>query len=245
MFRARCLFFLLLALFVGAEIPAEARTLSELRTDTRVLLNDSGTASARYRFTDAQLNAWLNECQRDAVAQTWALTRATSFELVADTQYYSLPDSVMAVKRVLWEGRLLEEKSPQALDRTKEWEEVEGTPQYWFVSFASRTLIGIQPIPADSSSTGTVKVEYATQPTDLSADADVPFLGVKEFYAHHHLLTYCAAGRLALVMGRSDLAPLYIQLYQTSLPRLAMAAAARPSYSPAVTPATPGGAGGP
>lgn len=235
---------LLLAIVSCLAEPASARTLTQLRSDVRVLISDSGTQSARYRFTDTQVDDFINECQREAVGQAWPLMLATSFELVADDQYYSLPDTFLAVRRVTWENRVLEERSPTILDKTKEWEETEGTPLYYFVTFASRTTLGIYPIPADSSSTGTVKVEYYAQANDLASSSDVPFNGVREFYPFHHVLAYCAAGRLSAIMGRTELTPLYLQTYTQGLARLASTAVARPSSSPAVTPSS-GGGGGP
>ena len=225
---------LVLLLLVSA---ADARQLSDLRSDVRVLIGDSGNISARYRFSDTQVDDFLNECQRDAIAQAMPLVRSSSFELVAGTTYYGLGSSnFIALKRVTWRNRVLTEISPTKLDMTKEWEEVSGAPQNYFMTFASRTVIGIYPFPADSTSTGTVKVEFYAQADALSATTDQPFNGVREFYPVHHALAYCAASRTAAIDGQNDLAAYYLQVYVQTLSRLASLATARPSYLPSFSP---------
>ena len=217
---------------------SEARQLSDLRSDVRVLISDSGGIGARYRFTDTQITDLLNECQRDAVAQTWPLIKATNIALVAGTTYYGLPNTFLAVKRVTWRNRVLPEKSPVSLDSTKEWETVSGVPQNYFITFASRTTIGIYPWPADSSSTGTIKIDFYSQADDLSATTDQPFNNVREFYPMHHALAYCSASRLAAIDGQGDVAGLYLQLYIQTLSRLGGTAMGRPSYTPSITPSS-------
>lgn len=220
---------------------AHAAALSDLRSQARVLVSDSGTATSRLRFSNTQVDDFISECQDEAVAATWPLLRSNTVSLVAGTTYYSLPNSFLAVKRVTWRNRVLTEKSPVALDQTKEWETVSGTPQNYFITFASRTSIGIYPFPADSTSTGTVKVEYFSQADDLTADSSVPFNGVREFYSLHYILSYCAAARLAAIDGQVNLVPVYQQIYMGGLQRLAGVAMARPSNYPSVTPGNPSG----
>ena len=229
---------LLLAL---CPILGHGETLSSLRTNTRLLISDSGTATSRLRFTDAQVNEFLDECQRESVAATWPILKSMQFELEAGTTYYTLHNTFLAAKRVTWTGRTLPEKSPTNLDSTREWEKVQGTPQNYFITFSSRTKLGIYPVPADSSSTGTIKVEFYAQADDLDDDADVPYNGIREFYSLHHLLSYCAAARLAAIDGQGGLVPFYMQLYTSGLSRLGSGAMARPSYNPSLTPANPGG----
>lgn len=234
-------FFALLGLLAVLSPTAGALTLSELRTNARVLVQDNGTATSRLRFSDSQIETLLNECQREAVGTVYPMMASYQFELVAQTTYYSLPDNFLAVRRLTWKGRVLQEKSPVNLDQTKEWESISGSPLNYFVSFASRTKVGIYPFPADSTSTGTIKVEYYSQADDLDDDTDVPFNGIKEFYPFHHMLAYCAASRMAAIDGQGQVAGLFLQIYSQSLSRLAGVAMARPAYSPAVTPNTQGG----
>lgn len=232
---------IVLAGLLCAIAPAHAETVSGIRSQARLLVSDSGSAAARLRFSDAQVLDLIDECQSEAVAQTWPLIKSTSFELVAGTTYYSLPNSFLAVKRVTWRNRVLPEKSPTNLDQTREWEVVSGTPNNYFITFASRTMIGIYPFPADSTSTGTVKVEFYAQADELDSSDDVPFNGVREFYSLHYILSYCAAAKMAAIDGQTTLVPVYFQIYTQGLARLANVAMARPSNMPGVSPGNPTG----
>lgn len=229
------------ALFLMLAFSSHALTLSDLRTQARVLISDSGAATSRYRFTDAQVNEFVEECQDEAVAQTWPIMKSVGIELSAGTTYYSLPNSFLAIKRVTWRNRVLSEKSPVSLDQTKEWETISGTPLNYFMTFSSRTMIGIYPFPADSTSTGTVKVEFFAQADDLSASSSVPFNGIREFYPIHSVLAYCAAARMAAIDGQANLIPFYQQIYTQGVIRLAGVAMARPSNNPSISPGIPAG----
>lgn len=228
-------------LLIAAACSAQALALSDIRSQSRVLVSDSGTVTSRLRFTNGQIDDLVADCQSESVAQTWPIIRSTNLELSIGATYYSLPNEFLAVKRVTWKNRVLSEKSPVALDQTKEWETISGTPQNYFITFASRTLIGIYPYPADSSSTGTVKVEFYAQATDLSSDSSVPFNGIREFYSLHYILTYCAAAKMAAIDGQVNLIPVYQQTYIQGLARLAGVAMARPSNNPSITPGIPAG----
>lgn len=231
----------LLGLLAALPHSAGALTLSDIRTNARTLVQDSGTATSRLRFSDAKIDEFSNECQREAVGTVYPLMESYQFELVAQTTYYSLPNNFLAVKRLTWKGRVLPEKSPVNLDQTKEWESISGTPINYFVTFSSRTKVGIYPFPADSSSTGTIKVDYYSQADEMDDSADVPFNGVREFYPFHHMITYCAASRMAAIDGQGSLAAMFMQIYVQSLARLSSVAMSRPAYSPAVTPNNQGG----
>ena len=232
---------LLLLVVVLVPDDSHALALSDLRTQARVLISDSGAATARYRFSSTQVDDFLDECQSEVISQTFPIMRSTSIELVAGTTYYSVPNTFLAVKRVTWRNRVLSEKSPIALDQTKEWETVSGTPQNYFVTFASRTVIGIYPFPADSTSTGTVKVEFFAQADTINADADIPFNGIREFYSLHYILAYCAAARMAVIDGQVNLIQIYQQIYTQGLIRLSSVAMSRPSNNPSITPGNPSG----
>lgn len=225
--------------FFSLSLPSSALTLSDLRTQIRVLISDSGTATSRFRFSNAQVDDFADECQGEVIAQVYPIIKATSLELVAGTTYYGLPNTFLAVKRVTWRNRVLPERSQVNLDQTREWEAISGTPQSYFVTFASRTIIGIYPFPADSTSTGTVKVDFYAQADALSADSDVPFNGIREFFPLHYILAYCAAARMAAIDGQVNLVPIYHQIYVQGLARMASVAMARPSNIPSITPGNP------
>lgn len=223
--------FLILQLMVA---PAFSSTLSDLRTNARVLARDAGTT--RQRFTDSQVNTFINEGHRDAVATGKLLEGSTSFALVSGTTYYSLPISFFQVKRVQYKNQILDEKSPEALDNESEgWEEVGGEPQSYFIHFATRTKIGFQPFPNAAASTGTAKVDFYQQAGTLSSDSDTPFDAVAEFTPYHYGLSLYAAYRMLVIDGNYQLAQFYFQEWQSYLAALGVDLRMRPNYKPSVS----------
>ena len=221
-----------LPLAVGAlffPIRAGALNYGEIRTETRTLALDAGTS--RNRFSSARILALVNECQEQANLEAKPINKSFEFPLVSGTTWYSLPSDFLQIYRVTYEQDILKENTPEALDRASGWSETTAEPTDYFIDFASRTLIGFYPYP-DSKSTGTARVEYIAQATDLTTDASIPFNSITELYPYHYGLAYCAAAHMTTIDGRSDLAQLYFAQYAAMLKRLATEAKSRPSYRP-------------
>ena len=209
---------------------ARALTLSEIRTEARTLALDSGTS--RQRFSNARLNAFINEGHRQAVLETRPILKSAQFELVAGTTYYSLPTDFLQINRVTLEYDVLYETTPEALDKTNRWPETGARPTHYFIHFASRTKVGFYPFPESSSSTGTVRYDYFAQATDLSADSDEPFGGAAELDVYHYGLAYYAAAKMTAIDGRTALAGFYLAEYRATIERIKSEAKSRPSYRP-------------
>ena len=214
---------------------AQARQLSDLRSDARIYSRD-GAETGRPRFTNADINALINEAQRDVIGYTKCVFSATQFQLVAGTTYYSLPSDSISIKRVTRDNFKLLERSPENLDKLNEWEEVSGLPTEYFINFSSRTKIGMYPFPGSTTDTGTVKVELYSQATDLSADADQPFENISEFYPFHQMLAYYAAYRMVEVDGNLGLADRYQARYLRDRETFKDYCVDRPSYRPSASP---------
>lgn len=208
-----------------------ARQLSSLITDSRVLATDNSTE--RQRFSDAQIAQLLNDAQRQAISVTWCLEKSVQFELVAGTTYYSLPSDFLAFRRVTRDHMLLNEMTPAALDSKSEgWEEASGLATYYFVNFSSPSKIGVAPFPQTSTDTGTIRMDYFQQPTDMSASVDQPFNGVITLYPYHNALAYYAASRMASIDGRMDVSPLFLQQYAAYVDQMKNKCKERPNYLP-------------
>lgn len=214
-------------------IPAHARTASQLQADARALGLDSG--SSRQRYTDARILVWLNEGQRMAVSDAKPIIKSASFELVVGATYYSLPTDFLQVYRVTLDNDVLDETTPEALDRQDRWQETGAEPTHYFIHWASRTKMGVYPWPESVSSTGTVRYEYYAQVTDLSAAGDVPFNSITELAPYHDALAYYAAARMTALDGRTDLAVLYMAEYRAGVERMGREARMRPVYRPSAT----------
>src|SRR3990167_3837539 len=230
--------FLGFALFLGVSFlnacPSYCLTLSGIRTLTRTLVNDSGTS--RRRFSDSQLNTWINEAQRQVSARTYCIEISTSFELVSGTTYYATRSDFLSVRRLTYKYFELPETTPAALDgRATIWETSKGGPINYFVRFSSRNMIGFVPFPNAVTDTGTIRMDFYAYASDLSAGTDTPFNAINELTVYHESLAFYAAGIAAAIDGRTDIAGLYFQRYETTIKLMEERCRARPNYTPGLT----------
>lgn len=230
----------LLLLLVSALAPAPARaiTLSTMRTDCRVLIKDDG--ATRNRFSNAQLLRFINEGQKDLVQYAKPIRKPYSFELVAGTTFYALPSDYLSVVRLTRSYQVLAEVSIQALDKQLQWQTVAGLPINYFINHSSRTLIGFYPFPGTANSTGTIRMEYTAQATDLSSDSDVPFNSIVELQPYTYLIAFYCAYRASLVESQAIQAQAYYAEFKRGSDMLASDAFSRPSYRPGAVGGTPG-----
>ncbi len=213
-------------------IPASAGAITKatLLADCRVLVKDGG--ATRNRFTDAQLLRFLNEGQKDLVQYAKPIRKAYSFELVSGTTYYSAPSDFLTVIRLTRSYQVLQEQSIQALDKQQQWQTVGGLPINYFVNHSSRTLIGFYPFPNTTNSTGTIRVEYSAQATDMSSDSDQPFNSIVELSPYGYYISLWCAYRASLVDQQIANAQAYYAEYKRGSDLLAADAFSRPNYRP-------------
>lgn len=198
--------------------PLHALTLAQIRTEVRVRIKDSN--SSRQRYTDAQLNNMINQTQRDVVNFTWVIHKNTSITLIIGTTYYTLPTDIIGIERVAWKRQNIPEQTLQGLDSKVnfgDWGIAAGPPQAYFQDPTQSTTIGIYPWPSNSSSTGTIVVNYSSQATDLSSDSDVPFNAEARYYQYHDLLIYEPAYKVMLIEGQAVKAGEYKAYFETRL----------------------------
>ncbi len=219
-----------LALLLALPIQAGAITLSTLRADCRILVKDGGTT--RNRFSDAQLLRFINEGQKDLVQYAKPIRKSFQFELVSGTTYYALPSDYLTVVRLTRSYQVLPEVSIQNLDKSLQWQTVAGLPINYYVNHSSRTLIGFYPFPNSTSSTGTVRVEYTAQATDLSSDSDLPFNSVTELQPYAYLISFYCAYRASLIDSQIAQAQAYYAEFKRGSDMLASDAFSRPNYRP-------------
>jgi len=70
-------------------------TLSELRTETRNLLDDNQYNSSQYRWSNADLNKYLNDAQVEFSSLTRCFIRKVTISLSASTSEYSISDGTI------------------------------------------------------------------------------------------------------------------------------------------------------
>lgn len=212
---------------------AHAVTLSQLRTNARLLIKD--TSTSRQRYTDTQINNFINEAQRDVINNTWALSKNTSITLVLGTTYYTVPTDLIGIQRITYERRNIPETSLIKQDgdfSNSSWETSNGPPRFYFQDPSQTTKIGVFPWPQNSASTGTLRMIYYAQAVDLSADSDVPFNSEVRFTPYQDVLEYFVAYRVYLLEGEVDKAGLYRQEYESRLGTMAGRIGMKSNFNP-------------
>ncbi len=199
-----------LALWVGLPLSrAQGLTLLQLETQTRILLRDTSADTAYQRFSQATIDRFLNEGQRQMQNDAWLYQGAFAMSLTAGINEYALPSDYITTVRVTISSAALTQVSFQGLDsNSTNWTVAVATPtQYFIDSFVSGTPsnIGFYPTPKVSS-TNSVFVQYVRQVPALVNSTDVPFAGNSELLPYHDALADFAAGRCWTLLGRQDLA---------------------------------------
>lgn len=226
---------LLLLAVLGLAASADAETLSNLITDTRVLALDAASTT-RQRFSDSTITQWLNVGQRQAMAQTWCLQASYTMQLQQGVTYYALPSDYLAMRRLTIGAKMLQEMTPAALDgRSRGWEVSSGYPTYYFINFSSPTSLGFAPFPQTATDTDTVKVEYLQNAADLVSSSDVPFNGNAKLYEYHHSLAYFAAAMALSTYGALDRTSAYLAIYAASVTQMKDRCRGLPNYLPSAT----------
>ncbi len=231
---------LFLVLALGLPALGQALTLSEIRTDIRRNVRDTDATSRR--FSDTLLNTLINEVQRDVNNQTWVVEASTSYVLTAGTTFYSLPSDFIAAKRAIFtlnsgsKIQLREDSEKGVVDGSPDFERSSaGAPIRYFVrqskSGGTALQISYLPVPT-SASTGTIRVDYVVQPTDLSSDSDVPFEGQLHLLPYHQALSYGVTMRIKLWKGEVEEAQAYAQLYDRMIQAMVGGTGRMPNFRP-------------
>lgn len=225
------LFLLLFALL--APHKAHALAFSDIRTEVRVRVKDAN--STRQRYTDAKINALINEAQRDVINNTWAIRTSTSISLVAGTTYYTLPTDIIQIERVTLDRKNISETTLIKLDGENDngaWADVHAKPRQYFQDPAQLGRIGVYPFPLVTADLGTLKIIYFSQAPTLSADSDIPFNSESRFATFHDLLIFYPAYRIYLIEGEMDKAAAYRSEYESRLLIMNERIGSKPNYVP-------------
>ncbi len=223
---------------------AHAVTLGSIKTLVRYNIRDTAEESERQRYSDTVLENIINEVQKDVNNQTWAVESSTSYALTANTTYYAMPSDYVAVKRAVFINsssvtRQLEEKSEKGvLDTSPNFEGTSGTPSAYMLSQtksgAPSTRITYLPVPTSTAQLGTVRVDYVSQPYDLSDDSDSPFNGAVQLVPYHQTIIYGVTFRIKIIEGNVEEAKIYGDLYDRSVQMMRDALGKLPNFRPSL-----------
>jgi len=144
-------------------------TLLELRTRIRDISNDKNATTIPYFVSDAQLNRWINDAERDIAEKALCINNIDSLTTTADTRAVAFSGhKVVYLEHLIstTEGLGLRKIDPLHAGRQRQ----EGTgPQKWFESSSN---IYMEPILTAESN---LKAYIADVPSaEMSADAHTP-----------------------------------------------------------------------
>lgn len=209
--------------------------LSDIRAMVRIRLRDSANDVSFQRFTDATVDSFINESQRDFVSKTLLMSNTTDFGLTAGQIEYDLPSDYLTSIRVTISSQVLTQTSISALDQdATNWTIATSTPtEYYVTANTSSTTyrIGFYPKPSVTS-VNTVHMFYYQQAQDLVANTDVPFGSKNQFVPYHLALVDYATAIGWLVQGRMDLAKPFLDLYQGQVDVAKRNLGFMPDYNP-------------
>lgn len=231
----KLIFYLLADIIIAIPINCNALNLSQIITEARTLALDASSPT-RQRFSDSQLTTFINQAQRDALAQTKCLRNAITFQLVPGTTFYPLPTDYLTMERLTIGYKYIQEMSPAALDgRSRGWQTSSGYPTYYFINFSTPSMIGFAPWPAQAADTDTIRIEYDVQPTDMVNNTDSPFNGLTKMTDYHHSLAYFTAAMMSAIDGQAQRSKLYLDMYTAVIGSMAKTCLSRPAYLPSAT----------
>jgi hypothetical protein len=217
-------------------------TLSDIETQVRYNARDTSSSASLQRYSDTVLDGFINEVQREVVNLTWCVEASTSYTLTAATTYYDLPTDLISIRLVTFTDAngmtvtLDENSEKKVFEDEPDYESSStGQPSEYMVRLSTTgdnpLEIAYIPIPT-SSSTGTVRVYYYCQVTDLSSNSDVPFNGFNHLYPYHYAIVAGATERIKMIEGRTDEAAVYTAVYQRYLTTMKDRLNRSSNYSP-------------
>lgn len=138
--------------------------LADIRAQLRFRLQEPQSTG---RFSDAELDSYINRGQAEVADQLEPLVKVTSLSFGAGVATQPLPDNLLRIHRASIGGTALRTTDPLALDATSTtWEGATGTPTHYFIQGNDLRLYPIPESPV------TVDVTHSYLPDDLVDDTD-------------------------------------------------------------------------
>ena len=135
------------------------KTRLEFRTRARMLLNEAVPGL----FTDAEMNDWINDGQRDVAFKAKCVETTAALTFAANTKTYVF--TAAEVVSIHWNGLALEKITPKQAGHIKE----NGTDPQFFWTWG--TNIYIHPTPAAGITVTTATAFLAGEPDDMEIDS--------------------------------------------------------------------------
>lgn len=215
-----------------------AMTVSDILSRARYFLKDQSASASRQQFTDAVLETYVSDGQREANAYAWLLQQRTSITLVPGTTEYSLPTNFMAMQRVIYKKGSnswikLDQTSFNQLDADSSgWMSISsGTPTRYYVYLTTAPVIGFVPCP-NSASTGTVQMDYVITSNDVTTTTETPFNGFAILAPYHSALAYYVVCRAYKQVEEYELAQPFCDEWTQSIATMRSGLLKQPDFNP-------------
>lgn len=210
---------------------AYSLTLQGLIKRTRQYLGDSPYYTAVPRLTDQRIKDLLNEGEKFASSYEWMSVKRTTLTLQANTTEYFLPSDFQTVRKLYMDGKPLPEVTLDGLDANLNfWLAPSGTPNKYYVRFASQSVIGFLPWPTTTGSV--ITMDYDVIVADMVNLTDQPFNGAPEFAGLHEALAKYVVYRYLLSVGKGDVADIWGKEFLSDCHRMSLIIGTKPNYRP-------------
>lgn len=178
-----------------------------VRDETRRLIRDTSSDTNKQRWSDAVLNARINEAHQNICVRTKCVRTRITTSIVAATVEYAMPANFIEEISVqildsASDWLSLVKKTEQELDTIdRGWRDDTGDPASYY--YRRREYIGLYPIPSVSRADA-LRVDYFRLPDDFTADADVPYEDTKEYYPFHRIIAIETARQCLMDRGGTE-----------------------------------------
>lgn len=205
-----------LTLAVVPSRPGWALTLSQLETETRTLLRDTAADTNFQRFSQSQIDAYLNEAQRDFQNTSWLLQGSTQFLLVPGQRAYPVPYDFAAAISVKVSSTPIGEITVRGFNQDDPlFETAVGTPTVFFIDNYSNGVAPSAKFYPNPTTALPITLYYVQQARTLVNASDVPFDSDPHLVTYHDALADFAAAKCWLLLGRADLSGALMGMYSS------------------------------
>lgn len=222
--------------------PLYALNRSEIRSNIRDMVLDSGATASKQEWSSTTINTYINLAQLEIARLTWCQKNSYTFTISTfiGTSIYALQDDIASIERVTIHNPdtagdvsykedcvTLKETSMLSLD-DGDWETKfstysygahdKPTQYYTYQSTGVYLNMGFDP-PAKSSYT--ITVYYVEIPDDLTSDTNTvtgtPFRGINQLVPYHELICFRVASIFCAFDKKPGLSRYYFSLYEAML----------------------------
>lgn len=232
-------------------VPGTSRaytTAFDVEQRARIYLRDQSTSPNRQQFPSSTLWQFMSDGMREANAQNWLFQSSFTLTLVGGTTEYALPNDFMAVTRAWYQQpnqpyiKLIATSMDQLDAQSSGWIQANGIPTSYYIDKSpppinaigtpSNYTIGFYPAPI-SSSTGPVVVYYAQQSLDTAYSSQGQIWnGNLAYQPYMSALAYYVAARGFMAVEETDLAEMYMKLWENFLYLQHQGMAKTPDFNP-------------